>query len=226
MGRRARNWCFTQFNHEEWDRAAPELNPDFRYMVFQTEICPKTGAPHIQGYIEFKKAKTFASVKNLIGRAAHLEYRKGTRKEARDYCKKADTRMPDTEPIELGEWTGDEERKRNDLNKARTQIQAHKSWGAVLQDTELTEVVCRHKNWAREVYDNRPQDIPAPDIVLYDWQVEILDLLDQPPVTRRVIWIWSHASGTGKSTFYDYCCARFNVLPCADFNNTLYAYDG
>lgn len=230
MAGRRRNWCITQFNFEQWDASDVHLRPDFRYLVYQTETCEKTGRPHQQAYVEFKKALHFGVVKAIFGNDAHLEGRRGTRDEARKYCMKEDTRMPGTEPIELGEWVDEAERgenaKREDLNEARTRIQQHTSWAAVLLDKDITDVVCRYKSWAREIYDNRPVDIPVPDITLYEWQAEILDILDAEPTPRRVIWIWSHASGTGKSTFYDFCCSKFNVLPCVDYANTLYAYDG
>lgn len=227
MAQRLRNWCFTSYDWEQFK--VPDEEPDFRYCVYQPEACPTTGKYHYQGYIEFTKAKTFTTVKELLGDpSVHLEPRRGTRQQAREYCMKDESRLPGFKTIEFGTWTAGEERARTDLNEARTKIQGHKSWHAVMNDPDLCNVVARHSRWAREVYDNRELEQDPLDLELYTWQKEVLGMLDEPIQSRRIIWIWSRESGTGKSTFYDYCCRHpsYTVLPGSDFDNTLYAYDG
>lgn len=223
MAQRLRNWVFTSYDLEAFK--VPDDHPDFRYCVYQGEECPETKRVHLQGYIEFNKAIAFATVKTLFGDPAiHLEARRGSREQARAYCMKPETRWSD--PVEFGQWTGRNQGTRTDLVEAKAKIQAHTSWTAVLNDDELVNVVARHGRWAREVFDSRELHAEEPDIELRDWQDEALELLEQEPVKRRVIWIWSDESGTGKTTFFDLCSARYNVLPGSDFTNTLYAYDG
>lgn len=223
MSNRLRNWCFTSYDLENFK--VPDEHPDFRYCVYQAEKCPQTERVHLQGYIEFNKAVHFQTVKGLFGdEGIHLEPRRGTREEARRYCMKPESRYAD--PIEFGTWTGANERARTDLNEARAKIQGHTCWANVLNDPELTNVLARHGRWAREVYDARTFNVEAPEIDLRDWQEEVIEMLDGEPEKRRVIWIWSDESGTGKTTFFDYCSAKYNVLPGTDFVNTLYAYDG
>lgn len=223
MARQLRNWCFTSYDLENFK--VPDDDPRFRYCVYQAERCPETQRVHLQGYIEFNSAVAFGAVKQLLGDPSiHLEGRRGTRAEARAYCMKPESRYAD--PIEFGQWTGGEERTRTDLNEARVKIQEKTSWNAVLNDPELCNIIARHPRWAREVFDARNIETPLPDIELRPWQEQVLDMLDEEPVKRRVIWIWSEESGTGKTTFFDFCSARFNVLPATDFPNTLYAYDG
>lgn len=227
MANRLRNWCFTSYDWEQFK--VPDEDPDFRYCVYQPEACPTTKKYHYQGYIEFNKAKAFSTVKELLGDpTVHLEPRRGTREQARAYCMKDDSRLPGYKPIEFGQWTGGNERTRTDLNEARLKIQAHHSWHAVINDPELCAVLARHGNWARQVYDNRDFEQDPLDLDLYTWQREVLGMLDEPIQSRRIIWIWSRESGTGKSTFYDYVCRHnsYDVLPGSDFDNTLYAYDG
>jgi len=193
--------------------------------VYQAEKCPETERVHLQGYIEFNKAVHFHTCKDLFGDPGiHLEPRKGTREEARRYYMKPETRYAD--PIEFGAWTGPNERQRVDLIEGKAKIQAHKSWNAVMNDPDLVTILARHGRWAREVYDARTFEVEAPEIDLREWQEEVIALLDEEPEKRRVIWIWSDESGTGKTTFFDYCSAKYNVLPGTDFVNTLYAYDG
>lgn len=156
----------------------------------------------------------------------HFEGRRGSRQQARAYCMKEDSRAEGAVPVEIGDWTGPEERARTDLVQAREVIQASESWNAVVNNPEIIKTVARHRNWAREVYENRPQVVEPPEIELRPWEEEVLEIIDGDPIKRLVVWIWSEESGTGKSTFFDYCCHHYNVLPGTDYVNTLYAYDG
>lgn len=92
----ARAWCYTLNNFTLLEQVEVE-NIDCRYHTYGKEI-GEQGTQHLQGYIEFSNVKRLAGVKKLIPRA-HWEQRRGTREEARDYCRKEDT-----EPFEKGEW--------------------------------------------------------------------------------------------------------------------------
>lgn len=83
---RLRNWCFTLNNYTEADYAAIKT-VQCRYMVIGKEE-GKEGTPHLQGYIEFTKGIRFNRAKTILCGRAHIEGRKGTPKEAADYCKK------------------------------------------------------------------------------------------------------------------------------------------
>lgn len=82
---RARAWCFTVNNPTEEDRAWLG-NVDVRYIVYGDEV-GEEGTPHIQGYVEFVNQKTLASLKKVMPRA-HFEQRRGTSKQAAEYCMK------------------------------------------------------------------------------------------------------------------------------------------
>lgn len=73
-----------------------------RYVVFQKERGEERGTEHYQGYIEFKQSMRFAGVSKVLPRA-HIELRKGTREQARDYCLKQDSQVDG--PWEYGEFT-------------------------------------------------------------------------------------------------------------------------
>lgn len=80
---RFRHWCFTSFQDGVRD---PECAV---YFCAGKEISPETGRRHIQGYISFEHGKTLSAVKALLGDpAAHLERRRGTEREAAEYCQK------------------------------------------------------------------------------------------------------------------------------------------
>lgn len=224
---RYRNWCFTAFTDPAYNEVDYAQLRGCRYMVYQHEICPETGQDHWQGYVEFTTSMRLSRVKEVLGDSTmHLERRLGSRDQARDYCMKLDTAFPGEHPREFGQFGASRQGERNDLSAAKKKIQAHTSWDDVINDEELIPTVARHRQWAREVYEHRPVEFPVPDIQLYGWEQEAAEYLEGKPQKRKIIWIWSSESGTGKSTFFDYCSSKWSVLPGADYSNTLYAYDG
>lgn len=94
--KRYRNWCFTSF--------VDELKPDLdsvSFITYQKEKCPSTLKTHFQGYVEFAEKKSMAAVKKILNdEKAHLETRKGSQKQAIEYCNKLDTRVG--EPFTYG----------------------------------------------------------------------------------------------------------------------------
>jgi len=62
-----------------------------RYMCFGRELCPSTGREHWQGFVVFNRTVRIPAAKRSIvvgDGECHLETRRGTRREARDYCAK------------------------------------------------------------------------------------------------------------------------------------------
>lgn len=77
-----------------------------RYCVWQWEVTPTTGKKHIQAYVEFSENVGAARFKELIGsQSVHVENRRGTRDDARKYCRKDETRVPGTVSEESGVWS-------------------------------------------------------------------------------------------------------------------------
>ncbi|MEM4721922.1 MAG: hypothetical protein QXT73_07695 [Candidatus Methanomethylicaceae archaeon] len=102
---RSTDWCFTINNGLEWNHEAFAVLSEIEYMIYQYEQAPTTNTVHVQGFVVFKKRRTLRKAKQLLGApTAHLEVRRGSRQEARDYCRKALTRMADTSPVEYGSW--------------------------------------------------------------------------------------------------------------------------
>lgn len=103
---RAREWCFTAY------KKPPTEWKDIQYIIYQKESCPKTDKIHWQGYIELKNPITLLSVKKLFNdNTIHVEARKGTRDQARDYCRKTGG----SELFEWGDWRENSQGTRNDL---------------------------------------------------------------------------------------------------------------
>lgn len=97
----SRHWCFT-IHKLPW---MPGFDQDIvKYIIWQKEIGDETNKEHIQGYIELKKKMGMRKLKKEVLEcdSAHVESRQGTRDEAREYCRKIETRIDG--PWELGTW--------------------------------------------------------------------------------------------------------------------------
>jgi len=73
-----------------------------RYAIGQIEVDSK-GFYHIQAYTEWTNSMRIGEVAKRW--AGHFEQRNGTRDQARDYCRKKDTRLE--ELVEIGVWRKD-----------------------------------------------------------------------------------------------------------------------
>ena len=112
-GTQARCWCLTINNETMTDAEFAEYVQGlehFKYIVFQREIGAEKGVEHIQAYIEFTIGKRFSTIKGYFPRA-HIEPRKGSKAQARNYCMKTETRFHP--PVEIGTFA--EERARTDI---------------------------------------------------------------------------------------------------------------
>lgn len=108
----SRNWCFTLNNYSEEEiQSIP--NWKCAYVIYGKEV-GENGTPHLQGYCELNKVCRLSAMKKLNERA-HWESRKGTQKQARDYC------MEDGDWVEFGVLK--KQGERNDLDKIRQQAE-------------------------------------------------------------------------------------------------------
>lgn len=175
MSRSAR-WTFTVNNPGDWIPVFDQAH--MAYMVFQHEIGAAAATPHIQGYVRFKTRKALDTAKHFIADTAHMEVARGTEAQNHDYCTKADTRAPGTEPREAGTYdpTAGTQGKRSDLIAVADKLKA----GATLQT-----IAMEHPS----------------EIIKYSSGIERLSqLLLQPPLRRdlHVTVLWG-PTGTGKS---------------------------
>jgi len=66
--------------------------PDMTYICGQLELA-STGQIHFQGYVQLKEKRGLKWLKNQLNQTAHFEVKRGTNEQARDYCKKPETRV-------------------------------------------------------------------------------------------------------------------------------------
>lgn len=97
-----RDWCYTIHNYDDDLSGCRVENrePKSVYQVYGYEVCPTTGARHIQGYIYFEQAKSLSAVKKQFQcKAMHLENAHGDAESNRAYCtKEGDFREIGTKP--------------------------------------------------------------------------------------------------------------------------------
>jgi len=101
-GYKFRDWVFT-LNNPSPKQMEDVLNSDqIRYIAYQLEMS-NTETRHLQGYVEFNEPMSFVEALELFsGGNFHLERRRGTREQARDYCMKEKSRIRG--PWVQGEW--------------------------------------------------------------------------------------------------------------------------
>lgn len=166
---RSRNYCFTLNNYSDVDFLH---SIKCRYLIAGREV-GENGTPHLQGFISFENAKSFAVVKKLLP-GAHIE-KANTIRAAIEYCRKEDP-----EPIEFGtppltpaEKGTLEKRRWNDALSAAKE-------GRI--DDIDADILLRHYGTIKRIRTDYQKALPSLD-----------DIAD------RFCWYYG-ASGTGKSS--------------------------
>lgn len=199
---RGRHWCFTVNN---WTAANDELLKALgpaegtTYLVYGYEE-GENHTPHLQGYICFDEVKRFASVKDLLPAGAHIEKKRGSPKQASDYCKK------DGVFQEYGTLPR--------ATSGALVFDDFKEW--VLQEYNQSGVAPNERKIAENYsalyvrYGRRLQDLvkhlcPRPVIVdqpLRGWQIPLFEALANPCTDdRSILFYIDPEGGKGKSYF-------------------------
>lgn len=103
-----RAFCFTLNNYTEEEYAATTawLTERAKYAIVGKEV-GESGTPHLQGYATLKNNTRFTVIRRALPRA-HIEKRRGSPRQAADYCRKEDK-----QPFEVG--TPPKQGRRTDL---------------------------------------------------------------------------------------------------------------
>jgi hypothetical protein len=82
----------------------------------------------MQGYVELINGCKYDNLHNILGleKSLHVESRKGTRDQAREYCLKSDTAIGGTQ-YEYGEWRKTSQGHRSDLDSLADDVQEGRS---------------------------------------------------------------------------------------------------
>lgn len=115
MGKKSRHYCITSYDIGKVP--CPEQHKWVRYLIYQGEICPQTKKKHFQAYVEANKPVSWKRCKELFDEKCHVEIRRGTRDQARDYCRDR-SKETFTDVVEYGCWGAGGQGARNDIAQA------------------------------------------------------------------------------------------------------------
>ena len=194
-------WCFTAFYEDkkgakiDVPKDETSFGPAVTYLVMQDEICPDTQRLHVQGYVEFKTRQRFSALRKKFP-TMHLEMRKGTGKQAADYCKTDETATKENR-FEFGVLAEPEQGKRSDLEKACDLIKAGGSLDELAEQMPATYV--RYKKGLGELKES-------------------LTVKRASGATREIVVLWGYP-GSGKSAFA-HQLFKNSGLYIADRNNS------
>lgn len=141
---RSKSWMFTINNPRNND--IPRRWKEYTYCIWQLEQGTQE-TPHLQGYIVFSVQKRLSTLKK-IDNTAHWEIRRGTHKQAKEYCSKEDTRKAGPWILGIDSDIPDTQGTRTDLNEVKKAIDEGKD-EAYLADNYF-QACAKHMRWFRD----------------------------------------------------------------------------
>lgn len=212
MSLRKREYCFTLNN---WTQAHKDLlnldNMKALYIVYGEEVGAE-GTPHLQGYIYFPTLKSMQQVQDLCPNL-HLEV-PINKKQSIAYCMKGEQTKEEWDEhkqkgpnyglnakvTELGEKP--KQGKRTDLHYFIDSVESGVRNRKRLR-YEHPSVTAKYPRWTEQILDDNAV-LECPEITLYPWQQQLVDLFKTKPDNRTIHWYWSEEGLVGKSTFCTY----------------------
>jgi len=137
----SKHWCWT-CNNPTAPLSFDETT--VTYACWQKEQ-GDSGTPHYQGYLQAPKVIRLTGVRKILAAAgyanAHVEAKKGSVKQATDYCKKEEGRLDG--PWEFGAITSSQG-NRSDLHALRDAVKAKRKFVDIADDDEFLPVLAKH----------------------------------------------------------------------------------
>ena len=220
------HWCFTVNNPTAddlknlWVFNAPHgpapTKHELEYIIIGAEHWnPALGQTrHLQGYLEIGTKLRRHQLHAWFPRA-HFEPRYGKPEEARDYCKKEGMwrqrgTISSERAVVEGQKGLDEYWK-----KLIEAIQAHERWVDVCCDPALASAVMNRMQWAKTVWESRPQPTIPLDVHAdgYRWQARFeLFATRTEPDDRHVIVVVNPPGNIGKTAFVKYMLRKHSSM--------------
>lgn len=161
------------FTHYDVEHPLTWMPDVMATMEYQEEIAPTTGRHHHQGWMYFINKIRIETVRNKFP-GVHIEKAKGTWKQNHEYCTKADTRAPGTEPVLHGAYPAS--------------AGAHGRWETIKGNLQDGKTI-------GDIIDEEP------GLCMYDRALNVLQNVVHRETQRdevQVFWVWG-APGVGKS---------------------------
>lgn len=238
-----KNWVFTFHNpcNEEINNLKAITGNTCKYIIYGWELTTNREW-HLQGYIELFKNQRTPGIKKILdpihGKSSvvHVELSNAGRAINKVYCSKGlqshdeyktlgiqgpnygkETNIYEQTFTEVNEGKG----KRNDWHNLYKRIAEEPDFHTILK--EYPEEAIKYSNGIQRAIDtvinqNSKDKLAAEmdNLRLYNWEIELLEELEQVPDKRKIIWYVDHLGHTGKSTFAKYLLSKGN---CAYFTN-------
>lgn len=225
MSKSHRHICFTLY------RESPPVydREEMRYMIFQQEKCPTTNKLHWQGYVEFNRKITFNTMKEIFDdNTIHLESRRGTRDQAREYCMKNETQT--IPAVEYGNWSAGGQGARNDLHALVDKIEAGTTDYELLKnEPDTVNAFMKFIKHARHVINEHKSEEYMKnnytEIVPNDNQKIILEHIKSQN-DRQITWVHDPVGNTGKTYLSKHLIASQSAIRFTNgrTNDIAYAY--
>ena len=199
----SKQWSFTWNNYNDESKTTIQSIYDeskATYIVYQEEIAPTTQTPHLQGFIALAKKQRRNQVSALLP-GCHLEkITRGTAERMIEYCKKDESRKPDTEPVEMGEPPV--QRKRNDLESYKTAVKEGGKWEDLMDSH--SDVISRYHTFCK-TYHTMYYPVPVPNDPFEPklWHNKVTEFINTPS-DRKVLCIIDPRGSLGKSRLADH----------------------
>lgn len=202
----AKHWCFTLNNYTslEYDAIQDLFSSSTTpatYAIVAREV-GESGTPHLQGYVCWGTRKSMRQCKDLLGDRVHFEVRRGTARQAADYCKKE------------GDYT---EYGSIDCGGDRNPWAIYVTWLKSREERpsdgdlfdEFPHLMARYRRGTTDLRDHHwPILPPTPPDGLREWQRDLEQRLSAEPDDREVIFCVDEVGNSGKSYFARYLVSR------------------
>lgn len=165
-----RFWCFTAFNEPDratWEGEFKEGECRPTYVIYQEELAPGTGRRHYQGYLELSRRGGVRDVQRFVGGGVHTEPARSP-EEARDYCRKEESRAEGGVQYEWGQFGGRQQGSRSDIHRA---AECAKKRGAAAVADEFPATFVKYHRGLEAIHRTtiRPRSTgdPPPTVVIH-----------------------------------------------------------
>lgn len=241
---RSTNWIFTWNNYPA---DGPEIAKKWfeehkaKCLMFEQEIAPSTGTPHLQGFIVFNTKKSGYQVVE-IAKGIYWHPMDGSIEANKTYCSKDKTGVVILGELPLSKAEKGAKGGKYGHKGAEAGIEENvwlKITKEILAGTSYRQLAImfpeehgRYPKGFKEKFELlRPQpkfDLKERYGRLYEWQSELLEIIGKDPNARSVQWIWSKQGNVGKSDMLKHLvsCNGFQPMQNAPTRDLACAWKG
>lgn len=254
--KRVRNMQFTWNNYrpEDVKRLTSIASKDFanmriKYICFGYEICPDTGTPHLQGYVQwtegiskiqackrFEPVLTYKNERKELKHRIRFEVASKNKQANRTYCSPNKTSDPkyvddENEPI-FFEWPEAEDDVSGWDEKLETLIDDPNLLAFARKNPQLafkysTGIKAIIDATEVEIDDLNAASVYPPNLRLFNWQRWAVDIIkNNEPEGRRIVWFMGTKGKNGKSILAAWLYVNMGALYLNNSkkSNMVYAY--